>query len=367
MMAGAAVFSAGTYIPILAREFLGTDEFYITFIVGAYAIAAFVSSYIFGRAGDIYGRRIILRGGLLLCTVSSTLLLFASDPSILFVIRILNGFCIGMYPGALAAYAFESDIKMGKFAAFGAVGWGIGTVAAGFAAGFGIYNSFLVSTLFFALAFVCTMTLPTVHHPAVDVPLFPIETLKRNWSVYTAVLIRHSSASALWTLWPLFLFDIGADYFLIGMIQATNAVSQVIFMAGFTDRFRCRTLVATGLVGSALTFTSLVFVTNVLQVIPTQIILGFAWSCLYVGALKYVTERNLDRSTASGLLTSVMSISGVLGPIIATVLFALWPGYHAIMIFAAFMSTLGLLIFVGSSRDEECDGVYSPQANKVSS
>jgi hypothetical protein len=62
-----------------------------------------------------------------------------------------------------------------------------------------------------------------------------------------------------------------------------------------------------------------------------------------------------------------MSISGVLGPIIATVLFALWPGYHAIMIFAALMSTFGLLVFVGSSRDEKCDIAYPPQANKMPS
>lgn len=367
MMAGAALFSAVTYVPILAREYLGTNEFYVTFLVGAYATASFVSSYIFGRAGDVYGRRVILRLGLLLCTISFGLLLIAIDPVILFLIRILNGFCIGMYPGALAAFAYESEMKMGRFAAFGAVGWGIGTVTAGFAAGFWIYGAFLVSTSFFALAFGSAMTLPKAPHQEMDVPLFPVATLKRNWSVYTAVLVRHSSASALWTLWPLFLFDIGADFFWIGVIQATNAISQVAFMAGMTDRFECRKLVATGLLASAATFTSLVFVTNVLEAIPTQVILGFAWSCLYVGALKYVTERNLDRSTASGLLTSVMSISGVLGPIFATVLFALWPGYHAIMIFAALMSTMGLLIFAGSSRNEECDITYPPKANKMPS
>ncbi|MHA2424275.1 MAG: MFS transporter, partial [Candidatus Thorarchaeota archaeon] len=56
-MAGAAILSAFTYIPILARDYLGADEFYITILVAAYATASFVSSYLFGRAGDIYGRR----------------------------------------------------------------------------------------------------------------------------------------------------------------------------------------------------------------------------------------------------------------------------------------------------------------------
>jgi len=69
-MAGAAALSAFTYVPILARENLGVDDLTITFIVGAYAAASFIASYIFGRAGDIYGRRIVIRLGLLSALIS---------------------------------------------------------------------------------------------------------------------------------------------------------------------------------------------------------------------------------------------------------------------------------------------------------
>lgn len=353
-MAGAAVLSAFTYLPILARDVLGADEFYITAIVSVYAVASFASSYIFGRAGDIYGRRIILRIGLLISMLSFGLLVIPMSLEFLFLVRVFNGFSIGMYPGALAAYAYESDMKMGRFASFGALGWGAGTVAAGYAAGFNIYWAFLASAAFFVIAFGSAFTLPKIQVNSIRVPLFPVETFKRNYPVYLAVFIRHSSAFAVWTFWPLFLTDLGGDLFVIGLIQATNAVAQVVFMVGLTDRFNCNQLIVVGLGASAATFVWISFATTVWDLFPSQVLLGFAWACLYVGALKYVTERNEERSTASGLLQSSLSISGVIGPIYAGLLFAVWASYIPIILFAALMSVVALVIFFFSNRGTEC-------------
>jgi MFS family permease len=351
-MAGAAMLSAITYIPILARDHLTADELFVAFLVGAYAAAAFISSYIFGRAGDIYGRRIVIRAGLLAATLSFALLMFVQSLEVLLVARILGGFSMGAYPGALAAYAYESDMKMGRFASFGAAGWGIGTLTAGFAAGFNIYFAFLISSLFLVIAFATAMTLPLIEREKIDVPLFPIETIKRNWSVYTAVLIRHSSASAIWTLWPLILTDLGGDPFAVGIVQTTNAIAQTVVMIAITDRFDCRRLLSVGLIASAVTFFWFSLATNILEIIPSQFLLGFSWACLYVGALKYVTERNEDRSTASGLLASAISLSMVIGPIIAGTLYSIWPAYTPIMIYASIMSLFGYVIFWAASRRE---------------
>lgn len=352
MMAGAAMLSAFTYIPILARENLSISELHITFIVGGYAAASFIASFIFGRAGDIYGRRIVIRSGLLLATISFGLLLLSSSLETLFIVRLTNGFCVGMYPGALAAYAYESKIKMGRFATWGAVGWGFGTLFAGYAAGFNIYYAFVVSTLFLTIAFASSLTLPKVPRVVVKVPLFPVETFKRNIHIYLAVLLRHASAFAIWTLWPLFLYDLGATTFTIAIVQATNALSQVVFMATITDRFESKTLVSIGLIASAVAFAWFPFARNIIEILPSQVLLGFAWSCLYVGALKFVTENNEDRSTASGLLTSTLSLSGVIGPIIAAVIYSIWPGYTPIMFFAVGMSLISFVIFWRSNHKQ---------------
>ena len=339
------MLSAFTYVPILARENLGISELVITFIVGAYAAASFIASYIFGRAGDIYGRRIVIRLGLFLAMISFGLLLVSTTLEILFIVRIVNGFCLGMYPGALAAYAYESKMKMGRFATWGAAGWGVGTLFAGYAAGFNIYYAFIMSTIFLVIAFASALTLPKVPRVVVKVPLFPVETFKKNMHIYLAVFLRHGSAFAIWTLWALFLFDLGGDPFTIAIVQATNAIAQVVFMITITDRFESKTLVSMGLIASAVTFAWFPFARSIIEILPSQILLGFSWACLYVGALKFVTENNEDRSTASGLLTSMLALSGVIGPIIAAIIYSIWPGYAPIMFFAVFMSIVSFVIF----------------------
>ncbi len=352
-MAGAAILSSFTYVPILAKVIMGDTtetKYFISLLVMSYGIASFLSSYIFGRAGDIMGRRVILHFGLMTATVSFTLLVFVQGPEALFIIRVLNGLSIGIYPGALAAYAYESNVKMGRFASFGSLGWGVGTLISGFAAMFDIRLAFEVAGIFFMFAFLSALTLPKIQREKIDVPMIPIETLKRNYPVYLAVFIRHSSAYAIWTYWPLFLSWLGADLFMIGVIQAMNSISQFFFMIVLTDRFDCERLVITGLGASAVTFMWFMFITNYVEMIPAQLLLGFSWSCLYVGALKYVTERNVERSTASGLLQSTMSISSVLGPIIAAFYYAILPAYYPIILNAAIMSLIALVIFAAASR-----------------
>jgi len=355
IMAGAAMLSAITYVPILAKDGFGVSEIFIAFIAGGYATARFLSSYIFGRAGDVYSRKIVIKVGLLLSTISFGLLLLTSNFETLFIVRVLNGFCIGMYPGALTAYAFESDMKMGRFATWGAAGWGIGTLFSGFVANFNIYYAFLMCTIFLAIAFGTALTLPPVQQVPMKVPWFPVETFKRNASIYLAVLMRHSSAFAIWTLWPLFLSDLGGDPFQIAVVQATNAIAQVLFMVTVTDRIESKKLLLIGLVTSAIAFAWFPLASNILEILPSQVLLGFAWACLFVGALKYVTDNNKERSTASGLLQSMLSLSGIIGPIIAVIIYSIWPEYAPIMFFAMAMSLLASVLFWLYNRNHRSD------------
>jgi MFS family permease len=352
-MSGAAMLSAYTFMPILAREQLGISEIFITLIVGGYAAATFIASYIFGRAGDVYGRRIVIRLGLLLATISFSLLIVSTSLETLFFVRVANGFCLGMYPGALAAYAYESRMKMGRFATWGAAGWAIGTLFAGYAAVYNIYYAFVMSTLFMGIAFASALSLPRIPRISMSVPLFPVATFRRNLHIYSAVLLRHSSAAAVWTLWPLFLYDLGGTPFTIAIVQATNSMAQVVFMVSITDRVGSRKLILIGLLASAITFAWFPLARDIVEILPSQIALGLSWACLYVGALKYVTENNQDRSTASGLLSSMLALSGVLGPIVAAVIYSLWPGYVPIMVFAAVVSLVSFGVFLSSDRDEE--------------
>jgi MFS family permease len=310
----------------------------------------FFSSYFFGRLGDIHSRKSILSFGLLFASMSFGLLWIATSPGVLLLIRILNGISIGLYPGTLAAYAHESGIKMGKFASFGAGGWAIGTFVAGYAAEFDIRYSFLISSMFFAFAFLSALTLPSIPGAHMKLPLFPLMTFKRNISVYVTVFIRQSSAAAAWTLWSLHLINIGSNSFMIGLLWTINSISQVVFMVFIGDCYNSSKMIILGLLLNVIAFSLVLVATNPIEIIPSQIAMGLAWACIYVGALKFVTEHNKEKATASGLLSSMLSLSGITGPIFAAVIFLIWSSYIPIFVFCIVMSVVALLFFEISKR-----------------
>lgn len=102
----AAIMSSWTYMSIFARG-LGISDPEIGFIVAAYSLALFLSSFIFGRASDRYGRKLFLIVGLVLSSFAFFLQIFARDFLGLLLTRVLIGFCVGIFPASLIAHVHE--------------------------------------------------------------------------------------------------------------------------------------------------------------------------------------------------------------------------------------------------------------------
>src|SRR2546426_6678972 len=130
LLATAAVSASLIFVPLWADKLHATTE-QLGFIVAAYNGAVLVASYLFGRAADVHGSRKILQAGLVLGALASFLQVFAQDPISALLTRAFLGFCVGMYPPALLAYARSAGKAMGTFAALGSLGWAAGTVLAG--------------------------------------------------------------------------------------------------------------------------------------------------------------------------------------------------------------------------------------------
>jgi len=346
-------------VPVILQEELGANENAIGLIAGAFAAAGFISSYTFGRASDIRGRRGILIGGLLLsgfATVLQIVSLFAEDLKVFAVVRILVGFSSGVFPAALLAYAYDNTSgKMGKFSAWGAAGWGVGNLGLG--ALFWIYGEneglyykvgYLLSALVIFLSFLIALRLPFTREVKMDVPLFPKALIKRNASVYSAMLIRHTGANMIWVTYPLFLKSINADMGWIGVIYAVNAFGQ-FFVMSILDKYDPTLLVAVGLASSAVTFYAFLMVGSFWEILPAQLLLAAAWGCLYVGSLRYVMDRNKEKATATGVLSSTMSISGIIGPVIGGVAVTIF-SFKGTIFIAMAMSLVALAIFVFELR-----------------
>ena len=346
LLGTAAVSASLIFVPLWADRLRATTE-QLGFIVAAYNGSVLVASYVFGRAADVHGSARILKAGLALGAIAALLQIFAADPVSALLTRAFLGFCVGMYPPALLAYAHSEDRVMGTFAAWGSLGWAAGTFLAGlsdFIAPGDTRPVFVLSALLFLAALAVSGGAPEAGAGTIIVPLFPVALIRRNLPIYLTMLIRHTGANMVWVIFPLYMRDVlGMDGFQIGIAYTLNPLVQFLVM-GRLGRYRSTALVGVGLVASAATFLSFTLARDFLQILLTQVLLGFAWATLYVGALQYIVDRNKETATAGGILNGVLSISSIVGPIVGGVL-AFGKNYVVPMYAAAILCGIALVTY----------------------
>ena len=356
--ASVSILASVTYLPIYMQS-LGISSERITIVVAAYALCTFIASSLSGRGADRYGRIIFLYIGLLLAAITFASQFFANSYVTIFLGWVMNGFAVGIYPPALIAYAYENKILMGKFTGIGSLGWSVGNFLAGIIASLiSIHTVFLMSGFFYFIAFLFALTLPKTKYIASTVnmkgssSLIPNKIiLERNSPVYIALFLRHSAANGVWALWPLFLSSLGFNLFQIGIVQATNALTQFFVMFFLIDHLKDESSFVIGLFLSGITFISFLLTNNFYLFLGTQILLGFSWGMIYAGGVKYVTERNpiTERSTASGFLGSTIAMAGLIGPLYAFAFLNIIGNeyiYIALIVFAIISSFLSFIVFL---------------------
>ena len=255
-----------------------------------------------------------------------------------------------MYPAALAAFAYEAKAKMGKFSSFNALGWGIALLFSGpIADNLGIRFVFYLASAMVISAFLIALTLEPVREEIISSPLFPTKMFGKNREILIPFIARHSTMSAIWVLWPIFLREvIHLNYFEIGIVLATNAFIQFPAMYFFGDMMSPRKSVGTGLILSSIAALSFIVIDSFPLFLVTQIFLGFSWAFLFVGSLRTMMIKNRERATAAGLLNSSMSLSALVGPILALIMIGILPKmpYTSPMILAGLISFLSFAYFV---------------------
>ncbi|UCE28857.1 MAG: MFS transporter [Candidatus Bathyarchaeota archaeon] len=340
----AAIMASWAYLSIFARD-LGISDPEIGFIVAAYSLALFSSSFIFGRASDRYGRKLFLLVGLALSSLAFFLQIFAHNFLGLLLTRVLTGFCVGIFPASLIALVHENNKDLSRFSSFGSMGWTLGLLMAGLIAFYlSIESVFAFSSLLFIPAFLVASKMKFGEHHSVSVPAFPIKIIKKNLPLYLSVLIRHSGAHMVWTFWPLFLQTLGADRFWVAVIQAINGATQSVFMFTLSQRIGYTSSVAGGLLLAGATFFSFALVADFWQIMPAQVLLGVSWSLLYVGGLRYLMDRNVEKATVSGLFDSALSLSSIIGPLIGAIIVS-FGSYRITMYLASALAFIGFLLF----------------------
>ena len=340
----ASIMSSWGYMSIFARG-LGIPDQEIGFIVAAYSLALFLSSFIFGRASDRYGRKLFLVVGLVLSSFAFLLQIFVANFLGLLLTRVLAGFCVGIFPASLIAHVHENKEDLSRFSSFGSMGWTFGLLMAGLIALYlSIESVFVFSSLLFIPAFLVASKMRFGEHHSLNVPALPTKIIKKNLPLYLSLLVRHSGAHMIWTFWPLFLQSLGADLFWVAVIQAINGATQFVFMYTLSPRIGYTSSVVGGLIMTGVTFFSFTLATSFWQIVPAQVLLGISWSLLYVGGLRYLMDRNVEKATVSGLFDSALSLSYIIGPLIGALVVS-FGSYSTTMYLASVLAFIGFLLF----------------------
>jgi len=334
--------TSSIFLPLYARD-LGASNLDVGLIAASSGMAFLVSSFVFGRQSDISGRVGFIRFGVGLVAVAYLLQIVAPSPLALLGVRAFVGFCSGVFSVALMAYAYEAGERVGKFASYSPLGSLLGILAA---AAIRDYNAlFVASAAASAIAFAISLKLKEESQSHIKVAIFPTSVIWANRRIYLPFFLRHTGANAIWAIFPLFLVSIGATKMWIAIINGINVGGQFLAMR-FMDRFRARRMFTIGLVLSTLVFAIYGIANHYLQLIPVQMVLAVAWSCLYVGALIFLMKQNVERGTAVGMLYSTTQLSAGVGPLLGGAISQVW-GFPTVMYVASALSFGGLLAFRG--------------------
>ncbi len=339
------------FIPVFA-ESLGATYLEIGFIVGIFSASTLLSSFIFGRVADLHHLRSVLLFGFGVAVATFFLQVFARDPVSLMLARALAGFSVGIYPGALIAYVHYRKQSLGRFISLGSLGWMVGFFAAGLIGDMNML--FLLSSLFYLICFLLAFKLQDIEKPQVNLSYFSLDTLLKNAGPYFGLFLRHTGAVGVWTIFPLYLRQLGATDFWIGLIYAVNPAVQFLVMRRL-DELGNEKLIHIGYPLSAVGFVSFILAPSYLYIIPGMFIIACSWSFLYVGSTRLVVEMNPDKATAAGLINSMIGAAGVVGALLGG-FFSQFFGFRATMFAATFFCLAGFLLFKMLERASPLEG-----------
>ena len=324
------------FMPIIAKGV--TDSILeIGLIVASFSFAQILSEIYFGRHSDKKGTRLkFIRIGFIGCAAAFGLHYFADDITLLFLARIGAGIASGIMIPAMIAYAYELNVERKKAAtiiSFHALGWLAGIAAAGFANDLKLI--FLISAASFVIGLMFTIKLPNISQEKELEPGTTKKIIVKNKFLFLSLLLRHIGAAAVWTILPLMLIEkLGAELYQISIIYVANTLTAFILMNLMASRinFSNITKFKIGIGCTIFVFVGLSVITDWWMAMPFMALVGATWAFLFIGGNFHLMENN-PRSTSTGIFSSTLSISMVIGPVIAGII-AFAFDYVVVMYFA---------------------------------
>ncbi|HXV51293.1 MAG TPA: MFS transporter [Nitrosopumilaceae archaeon] len=334
------------FMPIIAKG-VADSLFEVGIIVASFSFAQILSEIYFGRISDKKGTRLLfIRIGFVGCAITFGLHYFADNTTLLLLARIGSGIASGIMIPAMLAYAYESHkdkIKVASVVSFHALGWLAGIVAAGIANN--IQLIFLISSGFFIAGFIASTKLPNILSQKELGKGITKKVISKNRFLFLSLLLRHIGATSVWTILPILLMErFGAELYQVSIVFVANNLTAFIVMNLFAGKIKINnvTKFKMGIGATTFVFVGLSFVTDWWMVMPFLSLVGATWAFLFIGGNFHLMENN-PRSTSTGVFSSTLSISTVIGPVIGGAI-AFYSDYVYVMYFAVAIIVCAFLI-----------------------
>jgi len=333
------------FMPIIAKGV--TDSlFEIGIIVASFSFAQILSEIYFGRISDKKGTRLLfIRAGFVACAITFGLHYFADNTLLLLLARIAAGISTGIMIPAMIAYAYEASSEKAKVASvisFHALGWLAGIVAAGIANDEKLI--FIISSGFFIAGLIVTKKLPNLLSKK-ELKGTTKRIIVKNKFLFSSLLMRHIGAAAVWTILPIVLMDmLGAKLYEISIVYVANTVTAFVVMNLMATRIKIKNITKfkIGIGLTVFVFIGLSVITEWWMAMPFMALVGLTWAFLFVGGNFHLMEHNA-KSTSTGIFSSTLSISTVLGPVVAGGI-AFYFEYVFVMYFAVAIIICGFIV-----------------------
>lgn len=348
------IIGLGIIIPVLPFyvQSFGAHDIVVTLLFTVYALLSFFSAPLLGSLSDSYGRRPILIISIISSAIGWFVFGFAGSIAVLFIGRIIDGIAAGNITTAQSLLAdisetpTERSANMGLVGAMFGIGFIIGPVIGGYLGGFGTTVPFYfvgtVSTINAVLAY---LWLPETHTPTRLAftwkklnPFTPIidgfrtDTMRSLFGLWFLFGVGIAIQQSIFALYVARVFhmtaqNIGLFFGLVGILILIN---QMVFMKRIWLRYfssRVLTIMMLGL----FTVGMFAMATPILALF----IIGVVCATLSQGTLRGVLGGSIARNNPDkrgeylGISNAIMSLSMVVGPLLATAVY----GYHATMPF----------------------------------
>ncbi len=337
----------GIIIPFLPfyAEYFGASPQKVTMLMAVFSIAQFIAAPFWGAMSDKYGRKFILSITLIGSVIAYISLSFANSLFTLFLARALAGFMAG---NISTAQAYITDIStkenrtkaMGLFGAAFGIGFILGPAIGGILAGPNpenpntFYPPMMAALLSFIALFLtilflkdATQIYPNKNDKRIDnlIKSLKVPSLGNFILISFVVTIVFALMESTFSLWSERTFNWGAQQngFIFAYTGLCGALTQGLLVGPlakyFGERLLCRIgifILSLGMLGIAITY-------NIYHVYISLffIALGLGLFMPTISSLIVSVVSEERRGWVLGVNQSVSSISRIVGPITAGLLF----------------------------------------------